>query len=425
MSQTYSAPSAGVGAAALAANVDRKYRPDWWLFLVTIILLSFGIIMVFDASYPNAIEHHHGNKAYWVIRQVISAVAGLIGMALASRVRFWKWQVWGLPFLIAAFGMLVAVRFIGHGALGAQRWIGVGQFRIQPSEIAKVALVFFMAQQIAQNPRRIRDFWKGYLPLVVIALASVGLVERQPDLGTAITMLLTVVLVLFAGGAKKRWIAGTLAVCAIAAFGLIMVKGKKDNFRFNRLITFVHPEYDPLGAGFQITHSTVALGSGGITGVGFGESREKRQGGLPAQRTDFIFAIVGEEFGLVGTLGVLTAFMLLAARGFHIAQRTKDPFGSLLAVGLTGMVAIQALLNVAVVTASIPTTGIPLPFVSYGGTSLVITLFGIGVLLNISQYPFRRDMRPAARRQRGDEVASDEGTEPVARPRAPRYHEGV
>ena len=404
-----------IGSTA-AVNFDRKYRPDWLLFLMTLVLLSFGIIMVFDASYPTAIEQHHGDQAFWVKRQALWALVGLVIMFASSRIRFWKWQGWANISLIASFLMLIAVHFVGHNEMGAQRWIGFGPVRIQPSEVAKIALVLFLARQITVKPDIMTRLWSGFVPLVGVSLLSIAFVAKQPDLGTAITMLLTVVLVLFAGGAKKRWIATMLALCFAAGFASIMHKGNNNNFQLDRLTTYLHPEDDPQDKGFQILHSRVALGSGGLTGVGFGESREKRQGGLPIARTDFIFAIVGEEFGLLGTGLVLIGFIILGARGFHIAQRTKDPFGSLLAVGITGMISIQALLNVGVVTGALPTTGIPLPFISYGGTSLVTVLFGIGLLLNISQNPFRRDMRPAARKLRGDR----EDLEPTPAPRPAR-----
>jgi cell division protein FtsW len=298
--------------------------------------------------------------------------------------------------------MLVAVKFVGHGAQGAQRWIGYGPIKIQPSEFAKLAIVLYLASALSLRPRIVLDL-TGVLKLFGICAVSIVLVERQPDLGTAVTMLLTIFIVLFSAGAKKRWVAGLVAICAIGAVGAVLQMGT-DSYRFKRLTAFVNPNADPLKSGFQIIHSTVALGTGGWTGVGFGESREKMMGNLPAQRTDFIFAIVGEELGLAGTCGVLLMFLLLAGRGLHIAQRCKDPFGALLATGITAMVSVQALVNIAVVSASVPATGIPLPFLSYGGSSLVPTLFGIGILLNISRYPFRKDPRPSARRQRGEEA---------------------
>lgn len=381
---------------------DKQFRPDWQLFLITLLLLSFGTVMVFDASYPHAIEYHQ-DAMYWVKKQLLWAVIGMGGLFAAAKIPYWKWQKWAVPGLIVAILMLVAVKFIGHSALGGQRWIGFGPIRIQPSEVAKLALVLFLAKMIADKPNITRNGW-GVVGLLAASGISILLVERQPDMGTAMTMLFSCLLVLFAGGCKKRWIAGILAVAVVAGLGVVLYERQKNDFRWRRLTTFVNPDADPLKSGFQITHSTIALGTGGATGLGFGESREKRMGNLPAQRTDFIYAIVGEEFGMIGTCGVLLAFLWLGGRGYHVAQRTKDPFGALLATGITSIVTVQAMLNMAVVTASVPTTGIPLPFISYGGSSLLPTLFGVGILLNISQHPFRRDLRPAARRARGEEV---------------------
>ncbi|MDX1933572.1 MAG: putative lipid II flippase FtsW [Capsulimonadales bacterium] len=375
---------------------EKTFRPDWWLFLVTIVLLGFGIVMVFDASYPHAFEKHQ-DGAYWVKRQIVSAVIGLCGLFFAMAVPFHRWQRVAVPGLIFAFVLLILVHFFGHGALGAQRWIGWGPFKMQPSELSKLALVLYLAKVLAARPSAARDLWGGLLPVAGVAFLAVFLVEREPDMGTAITMLLTTLVVLYVAGARARWILGTLALATVVGLMIVWPHGGKSNYRWKRLTTFANPSADPRNEGFQIYHSTVALGSGGLTGLGFGESREKRLGNLPMQRTDFIFAIIGEEFGLVGTLGVLSGFLLLAARGYHIAQRAKDPFGSLLATGVTSMIVIPALLNIGVVTASIPTTGIPLPFISYGGSSLVPTLFGIGILLNISQRPFYREQKPAKR----------------------------
>ncbi|MBC8104645.1 MAG: putative lipid II flippase FtsW, partial [Cytophagales bacterium] len=366
-------------------------------------------VMVFNASYPLAIEFYD-DKWFFAKKQMLWAVIGLTGLFVARRIPYWKWQALAVPGLVLTSLLLIAVHFVGHDAQGGQRWIGYGPIRIQPSEFAKFALALYLAKVISARPRLTRELWGGVIPVLGVSLVSVVLTERQPDLGTAVTMLLTVLIVLFAGGAKARWMAGFLAVFAVLGMGAVLHKGT-DSYRWKRVITFVNPQADPLGAGWQITHSTIALGTGGLTGLGFGESREKRYGGLPAQRTDFIFAIVGEEFGLVGTGGVLLLFLVLAGRGYHIAQGTRDPFGSLLAVGITSMIAVQSLTNIAVVTASIPATGVPLPFISYGGSSLAATLFSIGVLLNISQHPYRREPRP--RRSRRD----DGGTpEPSAAP---------
>ena len=392
--------------AASAASVsagDKTYRPDWWLFLVTLMLLSFGLIMVFDASYPLAIEKYHGDKAYFFKRQLEYAGIGLIGMWLAARIRFWKWQAWAVPAILTGILLLIAVRFLGHGAQGADRWIGWGPIRLQPSEFVKLGIVLYLAKVFAARPKSVHNFWRGVAPIFGVVAAAIILVERQPDLGTAITMLLTALIMLFAAGVRPAWVASILAVCIVAGMGAVVAKGL-NNYRFKRLTTFVNPQADPLNSGFQIIHSTIALGTGGVTGVGFGESREKDLNNLPAQRTDFIFAIVGEEFGLAGTCAVLVLFLILGARGLHIAQQTRDPFGMLLAIGITAMISVQALENIGVVTASIPATGVPLPFVSYGGSSLIQTLIGVGILLNISRYPFRTDPKLALRKRREGEV---------------------
>jgi cell division protein FtsW len=388
---------------------EREYTPDWWLFLVTLLLLSAGVVMVFNASFAFATEVH-GDPWYFVRKQALWAVVGVAGMFAAMRVPYWKLAKLAVPALILVIGLLGAVLVIGHGALGAQRWIGVGPIKIQPSEFAKLAVVLFLARVIAARPARMRHLWTGVLPILAVVLFVILLVELQPDLGTAITILLTSLLVLFAGGAKTRWMVALLALFALAGTGLALRHGT-DGYRWKRMITFVNPDADPMGSGYQISHSMIALGSGGATGVGFGQSREKRLGNLPAQRTDFIFAIVGEEMGLVGTGAVLLFFLLLAARGFHIASRTKSPFGALLATGITGMITVQSLVNIGVVTASLPATGVPLPFLSYGGSALVPTLIGIGILLNISQYPYYRE----AATKRAPETETENAERPAAR----------
>jgi cell division protein FtsW len=394
---------------------EKQYRPDWGLFVVTLALLSFGVIMVFDASYPHAIEMH-GDKAYFFKKQALWAVIGLVAMFGASKIRFWKWSACAVPALVISILMLIAVKFLGHGAQGAQRWIGYGPIRIQPSEFAKLGIVLYLARVLSARPKAVTDLWKGVVPIFAVTLIAILLVERQPDLGTAITMLLTAVIIFFAAGTRPAWVAGLLLLCMCGGF-IAVIKDGTDNYRFKRLTTFVDPGADALRSGYQIIHSTIALGTGGVTGLGFGESREKRLGNLPAQRTDFIFAIIGEEFGLAGTCSVLILFLVLGARGLHIGSRTRDPFGSLLATGITAMISVQALVNIGVVSASIPATGVPLPFISYGGSSLVPTLLGIGILLNISQYPFRTDPKPSSRRKRA-ELADEPAPRPAARARA-------
>ena len=379
-------------------NDEIARQPNWKLFLVTLLLLSFGVVMVFDASYAHAFENY-GDNAYWFKKQLISAVVGLGGLFLFSRIRYWKLQGWAFGLMACSLILLVAVRFVGHHALGAQRAIGYGPLKFQPSELAKLALVLYAAHVLTNRPRTARDLWTGIIPFMIVPLTAIFLVERQPDLGTAVTMLLGLLAALYVAGARARWLAGFVAAFALAGLALTLLHSGS-GFRSARILAFLNPEAAPRDAAWQINHSSIALGTGGVLGVGFGESREKKPGNLPMQRTDFIYAIVGEEFGLIGTIGLLAGFFVLAMLGCDIAYKTKDPFGALLAIGITSMITVQALLNIAVVTGSVPTTGIPLPFISYGGSSLVVTLVSIGILLNISKYPDREDMSPAARRAR-------------------------
>lgn len=387
---------------------EKRFSPDWWLFCITILLVSFGVVMIYDASYALAGEtaKFKFDAMYFLKKQATAAVVGMGALFVGMRIRYWKWANFAVPLLLFTIGLLILVHFLGHGAMGAQRWIKLGPLVLQPSEFAKFSIVLYLAKVISARPRILQNVWGGLIPVLVVTLFVIGLVEREPDLGTAVVTFLAMLTVLAAGGIKKRWIAGLLAVGFLAGVGLAAAKGF-DSYRWKRVTTFVNPEADPRDSGYQVIHSRIALGTGGLLGVGFGESREKRPSALPAQHTDFIFAIVGEEFGLAGTCGVILGFLFLGTRGFTVAMRSKDPFGALLATGITGVITIQSIVNMGVVTASIPNTGIPLPFISYGGSSLVSTLFSIGVLLNVSQYPFRKDPRQAAREARRARAAAE------------------
>ncbi len=393
----------GQGGEATAGKhsraADKQFAPDWWLFIVTLVLLGFGVVMVFNASYAFAseVEYTGYDPLFFLKRQAVAAVVGMIGLFVLMRVSYWKLRRVAVAGMVATIALLAVVLVMGHWAQGAQRWLKFGPFQLQPSEMAKLALVLYLSHALAANPGLMRNLWRGVVPLLMGVLIFVVLpVELQPDLGTAITLVLTLVLLLFTAGAKTRWVATIVAILAVCGFGLAL----RSQDRWERVTTFVNPSADPQNAGYQIQHSQIALGTGGLTGVGFGESREKLRGNLPAQRTDFIFAIVGEELGLAGTCGVLAVFLVFAARGFHIASRTKNRFGQLLATGITGMISVQALINISVVTASLPATGVPLPFLSFGGSSLVTTLLGVGILLNVSRHPYHVDEERSQRRRR-------------------------
>lgn len=379
--------------------VDKAFAPDWILFVLTLLLVSFGVVLVYDASYAVAAVNND-DPMFYLKRQAMFAVVGLVVMGIASKVPYWKLAKLADVGMIVTFVMLVAVHFLGHGAQGAERWIKFGPIQLQPSEFAKIFLVLYLAKCLAQRPRIAqRPLSDGLWSLLIVPVATIFAVEREPDLGTAIAIFGAVLLMLFAGGIKKRWIGVALAGAFMAGIVLSVAKGT-DNYRWKRIETFMNPDADVKGAGWQVKRGTIALGTGGTFGLGLGESREKFPGNLPAQRTDFVFAILGEEFGFVGTTLTITLLFALVARGYHIAGRSKDPFASLLATGITSVIAVQAFENMAVVTGIIPATGIPLPFLSYGGSSLIATLGSIGILLNISQYPFRRAPREMARELR-------------------------
>jgi cell division protein FtsW len=277
--------------------------------------------------------------------------------------------------------VLVLIPGIGKVVNGARRWIDLKLFALQPSEIAKLSMVFFMAESLTRQQDRITNFMKGLVPHLLVLLVVFGLILKEPDLGTALAIGGTVFLMFFASGAKIIHLGSLVGLGVIGVITAIIA----EPYRMRRITAFADPWQDPLDTGYHIIQSLYALGSGGLFGLGLGRSREKFLY-LPEPHTDFIFAILGEELGFIGTVTVVLLFFLFAWRGYKIAISAPDTFGSILAAGLTTMISLQAMMNIAVVTASMPVTGIPLPFVSYGGSALLFTMAGVGVLLNISRH---------------------------------------
>ena len=355
---------------------------DSLLFWLTFLLLGVGIVSVYDASYALAIEHLH-DSFHYVKLQAEWAVVGLASLWITRGIPYWRWRKLAIAGVAISALLLVAVMVphVGISVGGARRWVGHGPFRIQPSELAKLALVLYLARLAAGNMKLVQKFDMGlFRPLAVIGVLAV-LIALEPDLGTAMVLGGTGLTLLFLAGARARHMGGIVAVVAVAVGMYAVAKP----YRLHRLTAFLDPKADQYHSGYQVWHALIALGSGGVTGLGLGEGREKLY--IPMARTDFIFPVIAEEWGLIGTLILVAMFVLIAARGFAIAYRTKDPFGALLAAGITTMISLQALVNMAVATASIPNTGVPLPFISYGGSSLVLMMAGIGLLLNISRYP--------------------------------------
>lgn len=354
--------------------------PDLIIFLATLGLLGIGIIMVFSASSVTSFIKY-SDSTYFLKRQLAWTVIGVAVMVMVMKVDYRVWRRLAVPILMSAVALLIIVLIPGVAdeISGAKRWIRFGLLGIQPSEVAKFAVVLFLSAYFAGRRRR-HNILTLVIPIVVLGIVGVLLME-EPDLGTSVVMAGVVFVMLFIEGTPISYLVGL--VCA--AFPAFLYLALSDEIRRERLLAFMNPWADPLDTGFQIIQSLLALGSGGLFGLGLGKSRQKFFY-LPEQHTDFIFAVLGEEMGFMGCLAVLILFFLFAWRGYRVAITAPDTFASLLAAGITSMIFLQMLVNIAVVSGSVPITGISLPFISSGGSSLVITLVGVGVLLNISTH---------------------------------------
>lgn len=351
------------------------------LLMVVAVLNVIGVVMVLSASSVQSLDSK--GTAWWFFeRQLLWTGLGVMGFAVASRVDYRMWHRYTVPFLALASVLLVLVLIPGFGLWvdGSRRWLGYGTWRIQPSEIAKLALLVFAADVLTRQEQRLGDWRKALRPVMLVFLVFAVLIMTEPDLAS--TMVLTVILgaVLVVGGIRARHLAviGGLAVAGVTAFALLVP------WRRARMLTFLDPWHDKSNAGYQVTQSIIALGSGGWTGVGLGASRAKWRF-LPAAHTDFIFAIVGEELGLFGCLLVVGLFAALAYLGIRTALRAPDRFGMLLAGGITAWIVGQAVINIGSVVGLLPVTGIPLPFISFGGTALLFTMIAAGLLGNVAR----------------------------------------
>lgn len=361
----------------------KKSNPDLVLIIVTLSLLAIGLIMVYSASAIWATYKFEGDSFYFVKRQMLFAFVGVIAMFFIMNVDYWTWRTWSKVIIIVCFILLVIVLVPGIGMArnGSRSWIGVGAFSIQPSEFMKLAMIAFLAKFLSERQKLITSFKKGLLPSLGMVFLAFGLIMLQPDLGTGTVMIGTCIVMIFISGARVSHFI-LLGLIGVAGFvGLIL----SAPYRMKRITSFLDPWEDPLGSGFQIIQSLYAIGPGGLFGLGLGQSRQKFFY-LPEPQTDFIFAILSEELGFIGGTLVILLFALLLWRGIRIALGAPDLYGSLIAVGIIAMVAIQVMINIGVVIGLMPVTGITLPFLSYGGSSLTLMLIAIGVLLNISRY---------------------------------------
>jgi len=362
---------------------------DLWVVLPVVALVVVGVWLVFDASYAKAADASWtgGDPWYFAKKQIVSALVGFLAMYIVSRVRVTTISKWTIPLLVVSMILLVAVLIpgIGYRVNGATRWIRLPGTNLQPSEIAKLAVVLYLAGFLSQGKRLVQNIDSNWLPPALIVGFIVALIFKEPDLGTTLAIVFTCFAMLFAAGARK-WHLGAI----IAAGGLLAAAAVKlEPYRMDRVRVWLEPWKYRYGDGYQIVHSLMALGTGGWRGVGLCEGREKLY--IPAASTDFIFSTVGEEAGLIGCLILLAAFLFFIYKGLDVARRAKSVYANLLAVGVTSMIGLQVLINVAVVTASIPATGVPLAFISYGGSSLILMLAGVGILLSVSRHVSETD----------------------------------
>lgn len=353
---------------------------DHSLVVIVLALLAFGLVMVFSASSASA-HYIQGDATYFFKRQLLWAVLGLISMFVMSKIPYKiLYRYTNLIFTVSVV-LLLLVPLIGKEVNGAKRWLGIGSAVFQPSEIAKLSIILFLAKSISRNPDSVHKFKDGFLKYMAIIVVLAGIVLLEPHMSGAMVIGLVGCAVLFVAGFKGIYF-GLMGSCAIPAIIALAVLSP---YRLKRVTSFLHPFEDKLGDSWQIVQSLYAIGSGGLFGLGLGQSRQKFLY-IPEPQTDFIYAIICEELGFVGAVLVILLFAILVWKGILIARKAPDTFSSLTVSGITALIAIQVLLNIAVVTSTMPVTGIPLPFFSYGGTSLLFLLTEVGIVLNISRY---------------------------------------
>jgi cell division protein FtsW len=376
----------GTGASRTRRPASRRpagRRNDLFLglFALVVVLNLIGLLMVLSASAVDAL-YEYGSSWYQFQRQFVWLVLGAAVLVVVMRVDYHRWRPFVGWFLLAALVLLglVLVPGLGLEVNGASRWLGVGQFRIQPSEIAKLAVLLFAADLLARRVDKVHDWRVTLRPVVVVFAVVAALIMAQPNLGTTLILATIVLTVLFVAGVRL----GPLAVVATGGVVLASLAAFAAPYRYRRLMAFRDPWSDPLNTGYQTIQSQVGIANGGLLGVGLGEGRAK-WGFLPYPHTDFIFAIIGEEFGLLGSLLVVALFVGVGVLGVRTALRAPDPFGMLIAAGVTTWILVQAFVNVGAVVGVLPITGVPLPFVSFGGSSLLVTMAATGLLLNVAR----------------------------------------
>lgn len=359
-----------------------KQKPDQILTMTTFALILFGLVILSSAGIAIS-QSRFGDPYYFFKHQLLFGVLpGLFLMYIVQKIDYHFWKKFAFLFFVVNLVFLILVFIPGFGLnfQGASRWIKLGPFSFQPSEMLKLALILYLAAWLEGKKEKGADFFEGFVPFLAI-LGVVGfLIIKQPDMGTLGTTVLIAMSIYFMSGARVQHLSMMFGLGVLSFLALV----KFESYRMNRLLVFLHPELDPRGIGYQINQALLALGSGGIFGLGLGHSRQKFNY-LPEPVGDSIFAIIGEEIGLIGAMALVTLFVIFAMRGLKIAKNAPDTFGKLIAVGITAWIIFQALINISAISGLIPLTGVTLPFISYGGTSIVFLMIGVGILLNISK----------------------------------------
>ncbi len=351
------------------------------LAAIVIVLIAIGVIMIYSASGVYALSER-GDAAYFLKRHLLFLLIGFVMTLGVMAVDYHVWQKWARPLLLTVMGLLavVLVPGLGHASFGARRWFNLGPFHFQPSELAKLAVIMYTADFLSRKGNHVHRFTRGFLPVILLLGVVCVLIVKQPDLGSALLIASVVLIMLFVAGARWAHLIALGALTMPVVYFLVV----KVPYRMRRITAFLDPWQDSQGAGFQLSQSQIALGSGGVYGVGLGKSVQKMFY-LPAAHTDFILSIIGEELGLLGTLAVILLFMMFIWQGARVVKRTGDPFGYYLGLGLVILVGLQAVINIGVSIGAFPTKGLPLPFISYGGSALVFNMVAVGLLLNISR----------------------------------------
>lgn len=364
----------------------KKSNIDYLLLFMILVLVAIGITMVFSSSYYYALNKWH-DKFHFLKKELLWGAIGLVVMTITTNIPYRAYKILSWFMAGGAVVLLGMTLVMGDSYNGAQRWLTLAGFQFMPSEIAKISMIIFFAHMLSSKKYSIKKFLDLFKPYLVVVAVVAYLVLMQPDYSTTAVIVTVLLSMIFVSGAKVIYFIPMISIAGIAGWYFIV----ESSYRAKRFLTFLDPFSDPMGSGWQIVNSLYALGSGGIFGVGLGQSTQNKLY-IPEPQNDFILATFGEEFGFVGNIFLLSIFLILIWRGIKIAKETNDNFGSLLAYGITFLVAVQAIINVGVSTSLLPVTGMPLPFISFGGTSLVILMGSMGILLNISKHSGNKEI---------------------------------